>query len=65
MNPTHSRLCRARPKLDYAPPLRPTYQPQALKKASRAAAGVQYIRCGGGFRILRRNVLPGEDRCSD
>lgn len=32
------------------------------RKRTYSGFGVRFIRCGGGFRIVRRAWLPGEER---
>lgn len=66
MNASHlPRRTRARPRYTYAP-----YYPddasvrKTLQQQRRLASGygVLYIRCGGGYRVLRRDYLPGDER---
>jgi hypothetical protein len=55
------RKNRARPRLDYAecPPETAIERKRLLRKFVRVEGGIMLLRCGGGYRVLRRGVLPG------
>ena len=64
MNPHHPRRSRARPRVDYSPhtiDLAKERGQQQQRRRTYSGYGVLYIRCGGGWRVLRRDYLPGED----
>jgi hypothetical protein len=55
------RLCRSRPRLDYVwlfDSNRRRLVP-ARKEAIRQN-GITFVRCGGGYRVVRRLRLPGD-----
>lgn len=61
----HPRRTRARPRLDYA--MHSIRVAQELGQRHRRAYsgyGVLYLRCGGGYRIVRRDYLPGDEDSS-
>ncbi|HQR08376.1 MAG TPA: hypothetical protein PLN21_16220 [Gemmatales bacterium] len=63
MNPHHPRLSRARPRLNYAPHSMDVAKEKGQRSKRRYSGyGVLYIRCGGGWRVLRRDYLPGDER---
>lgn len=65
MSNSTTKLCQARPRLDYTAHL----SSQALtsrtyRKASKSRDGVHLIRCGGGYRVVKRGLFAGEERRS-
>lgn len=64
MNSRPPKLCRARPCLPAGSTvLRKDKRPKhVMKRRHEAGEGVRYMRCGGGYRVLRRYQLPGDDR---
>ena len=66
MNQHLPRRTRARPRLDYAEHTlqvaREKGQRRQHYRRSRCSHGMLFLRCGGGFRVLRRDWLPGEER---
>jgi hypothetical protein len=53
------RLTRSRPRLDYAW-LFDLYRRRLMPFGKLIAKqdGITYVRCGGGYRLLRRATLP-------
>lgn len=56
------RVSRSRPRLDYAWMFDLARRRMPARKVAIQEDGVTYIRCGGGFRVVRRLQLPGEER---
>lgn len=57
------RVSRSRPRLDYAWIFDLARRRRiAAHKVAIHEDGVTYVRCGGGYRVVRRLHLPGEER---
>lgn len=63
MNPHLPKRSRARPRLNYAAhSLDVAKERGQQRKRTYSGYGVLYVRCGGGWRVLRRDWLPGDER---
>lgn len=57
------RRTRAQPRVNYAErSMKVAREAGQRRKRLYSGYGVQYIRCGGGWRIVRRDFLPGDER---
>ena len=53
------RLTRSRPRLDYVWLFDLNRQRlMPFRKLMAKQNGIAYVRCGGGYRVLRRETLP-------